>query len=766
MATATMLVLLALTQTGMLASLDHRLTDWRLTIASHPVSDTTIVVEIDSASLAEIGVWPWPRGLHATLLDRLLAAGVDEVAFDIDFSSSSDPFDDALFTAALERAGGYAWLAAFAQTGADGQLYFSRPLPEFAAAADPVLVNVLLDPLTGTAHSLPIAATDAEGTIPALAVQLARVSGPLPDILEIDFSLDLAGLQRVSFTDILYGRVDPAILAGKQIIVGASAIELRDFFTVPRYGVIPGPVLQALTLETLKAGRVLTNLGSLPGTVIVFALVLISLFWLRKARLPVIFVALVAISLIGEALAALAFAQAGLMISTASLHMGLFLLLGLAVADNGYHHLQARRSAQQRLQFMATHDAATGLLSRQGLIELPPHATPQLLVLLQLQATDELRATLGHDVVENVIRQFAHRLSHAGFAEIARTAPSTFALANPDNGDADQMSRIARQLCSSLSGEYHADEHHLHVEIVAGYASGADSRDELLNRAEIALIQARADRVKARGFSPSDQTALDRHRQLDRDLRRALSRNQLRLNFQPQVDLRTRNIIGAEALMRWDHPELGSVSPTEFIPLAEETGLIVELGRWILREACQQAASWPSPITVAVNVSPVQFHQADIAVTVAAALHRSGLPASRLELEITESSRVTDPARVHAVMWQLRKLGVRLAIDDFGTGYSSLSYFRDLPFDLVKIDQSFVRDRTSAADRSLLAAIIDLSAKMDKLTIAEGVEDENAARLLAEMGCTYGQGYYFSRPISGTDLCDLLTQPAQREQTG
>lgn len=753
------LVLLGLTQSGMLASLDRRLDDWRLAAASHPVSETTVVVEIDSRSLAEIGIWPWPRSLHAALLDRLMAAGADEVVFDIDFSSSRDPFDDSQFTAALEQAGGYAWLAAFAQTDADGNLHFSRPLPEFAAAAGSVLVNVLLDPLTATARSLPVAASDEAGTIPALAVQLARVQPPLPEVIEVDFSLDLNGLPRLSFTDVLYGRVDPAMLAGKQIIVGASAIELRDFFTVPRYGVIPGPVLQALALETLKAGRILSNWGNLPGVLIVSALALLLLFRPRGANIPTIFTALALTSLIGEALALMAYVHLDILVSTASLHVGLVILFGLALADNGYNHLLGRRAAQARLRFLATHDAATGLLSQQGLMDLPRTMVPQVLLLLQVQATDELRVTLGHDVVEAVLHQFAHRLQHAGFNEVARTAPATFALLRRDDGDADELTRTAAQLRSTLSGEYHADGHHLHIEVVVGYASGARTRAELLNQAEIALIQARADRLQTRSFSPADQSILDRHRQLDRDLRRALDRNQLRLNFQPQVDLKSRNIIGAEALMRWDHPELGPVSPAEFIPLAEETGLIVDLGRWILYEACQQAAAWPSPITVAVNVSPIQFQHADLARTVSRALHSSGLPASRLELEITESSRVTDPGRVHAVMWQLRDLGVRLAIDDFGTGYSSLSYFRDLPFDLVKIDQSFVRGRTSASDRNLLAAILDLSARMGKLTIAEGVEDEATASLLARMGCTYGQGYYFSRPISDTDMQAILSVP-------
>jgi EAL domain-containing protein (putative c-di-GMP-specific phosphodiesterase class I) len=308
------------------------------------------------------------------------------------------------------------------------------------------------------------------------------------------------------------------------------------------------------------------------------------------------------------------------------------------------------------------------------------------------------------------------------------------------------------------------DGHHLHVDVVAGYASGSRAREDLLNQAGTAVIQARTERVAVRGFSPADQHAMDRHRQLDRDLRQALDRDQLRLIFQPQVDLTTRRIVGAETLMRWEHPRLGLVSPAEFIPVAEETGLILDLGRWVLDQACQQAALWPSPIAVAVNVSPIQFQQDDFVVMVEAALRRSGLPASRLELEITESESVADTALVQTVMWRLQEIGVRLAIDDFGTGYSSLSYFRDLPFETVKIDQSFVRDRTSAEDRKLLAAIVALSSAMGKLTVAEGIEDEGVAIQLAAMGCKFGQGYYFSRPIPSEELSVLLRSEQDRRK--
>lgn len=755
-----LLVVFGLSQTGMLASLDRRLNDWHFASTTTPVSGTTVVVEIDSKSLAEIGVWPWPRSLHARLLDQLMAANVDMVAFDIDFSSASTLFDDAIFAASLEQAGGYAILASFAQTNADGTVTFARPNHQFADLADAALVNVLLDPITGRAHSLPAQASDAQGTIPALAVELARPSFDLPEIIEVDFSLDLAALPRFSFTDVLYGRVDPSELAGKQIIVGASAIELRDFFQVPLHGVIAGPVLQALAVETLKAGRVIVDWGSLPGLGVAAFIAMIMLLRRQRAPIPVLLGILGLSALSGEALAYHAYTELDILVDTGSFHVGLVLLFGLALADDGYRHLQGRRSALQRMQYLASHDAATGLWSRQGLLEQPPPAVPLAMVLLHVPATDELRALLGHDLVQKLLSRFAKRLDHTGFSELARVAGASFAMTRRDDGDADKLAASARHLASTLCGTYDVDGHTLHIDVLAGYSAGTTSRADLLNQAETALIHARSNRLTVRGFSAADQVAMGRRRRLDRDLRQALLRGQLRLIYQPQVDMVSREIIGAETLMRWEHPELGLISPAEFIPLAEETGQIIELGRWIISEACRQAMEWPAPITVAVNVSPIQFQHDDICQAVAAALRNTGLPAHRLELEITESSRVTDPKRVHDVMWRLQKLGIQLSIDDFGTGYSSLGYFRDLPFDTVKIDQSFVRNRTAEQDIALLAAIIELSKKMGKHTVAEGVEDEATARNLAQMGCTYGQGYYFGRPMPHDVLCTRLTETA------
>lgn len=760
---AVLLALLGLGQLGVLGSLDRILVDWRLQASHTPASGDIVVVEIDSQSLADIGVWPWPRTIYADLLDRLMAAGVDEVAFDIDFSSASTPEHDAAFAAALARAGGYAALAAFAQASSTGEGYaFTRPLPILAAEADPVLVNVLVNPENGRVHSVPMLASDEQGPVEAMASRLGRPSAALPAEVGIDFSIDLSGIDRISVTDILAGRVDDDRLAGKQVIVGASAIELRDFFTTPRYGIIAGPLVQALAAETVKAGRLVQRPGPLPAIALLALVGVLLLVSHQRQRILSSVLFMIAVSVAGELFAWRAYLHWTVLLDTATLHSGLLVMFAMVVGDDGYEQLQGRRAALARLRFLATHDASTALLSRNGLLEQPQADEPLAVVALHVRGMEELRALLGHELVEDLLIQVAHRLRHASFRETARIAPATFALVRRDDGDSARLVRTATDLAIGLAGAYVVGEHNLHVEVTAGLAYGLSSRAELLNRAEIAMIQAGIDRVPARSFNLADQQVMERHRRLDRDLRRALALDQLRLIYQPQVELKTRRIVGAETLMRWEHPELGLVSPAEFIPLAEETGLITDLGRWILEEACKQACAWPSPITVAVNVSPIQFQQDDLVQTVEQALATSGLPPERLELEITESSRVIDPQRVRDVMWRLQQLGIRLSIDDFGTGYSSLSYFRDLPFDTVKIDQGFIRDRTSPEDRALVAAIVELADKMGKHTVAEGVEDDATAAMLASIGCTYGQGYHFSRPVPQEKLCEMLKADATR----
>ena len=250
---------------------------------------------------------------------------------------------------------------------------------------------------------------------------------------------------------------------------------------------------------------------------------------------------------------------------------------------------------------------------------------------------------------------------------------------------------------------------------------------------------------------------------LERDMRTALAQDDFRLFYQPLVNLQTRRVTAFEALMRWQHPVRGEVPPAEFIPVAEEMGLIVQLGEWALRQACAEAVGWPDGICVSVNLSPLQFAKGNLVSTVVSALASSGLPGSRLELEITETVLLEKSDRNIMILNQLRKLGVRISMDDFGTGYSSIGYLRSFPFDKIKIDQSFVRDlMVDEGSLAIVRAIAGLGVSFGMTTTAEGVETEEQMRCLSLEGCIEVQGYLYSKPVPANEIMELLESLASR----
>ena len=283
-----------------------------------------------------------------------------------------------------------------------------------------------------------------------------------------------------------------------------------------------------------------------------------------------------------------------------------------------------------------------------------------------------------------------------------------------------------------------------------------DGRDanELLIRADLALYRAKSEgRNGCRYFEPAMEAEVRARHALESNLRLAVARNEFELHYQTQVDIATQQTDGVEALVRWRHPQLGMVRPDQFIHVAEETGLIVPLGTWILRKACSDAAGWPSHISVAVNLSPAQFRRGDLIKTVADALCESGLPPERLQLEITETVLLQKNAENLAVLHELKKLGVSIVLDDFGTGYSSLSYLKMFPFDKIKIDRSFVAEMDDRADcAAIVGCVIALGRSLGMGTVAEGVETAEQVQLLRAAGCREAQGYLFSRPVPAADL--------------
>ncbi len=346
---------------------------------------------------------------------------------------------------------------------------------------------------------------------------------------------------------------------------------------------------------------------------------------------------------------------------------------------------------------------------------------------------------------------------------IAGLGGDEFAILQGGIKQPNDATTLAARIIEIATAPFDLEGHQVVIGVSIGVAiaptDGTDA-DQLLKSADAALHRAKTrGRGSYRFFESEMDTLLQARRALELDLRKALVNGEFELYYQPLVNLEKQEISGFEALIRWNHPERGLVSPLEFIPLAEETALIVPIGEWVLRQACGEAMKWPSQIRIAVNLSPIQFKERNLPQTVMSALAHSGLPAKRLELEITESVLLVNDDSTLETLHQLRNLGVRISMDDFGTGYSSLSYLRSFPFDKIKIDQSFIHDLASNADsKAIIRAVTGLGSGLGMTTLGEGVETQEELEYLKREGCTEAQGYFFSKPRPAQDVFQLLSE--------
>lgn len=426
--------------------------------------------------------------------------------------------------------------------------------------------------------------------------------------------------------------------------------------------------------------------------------------------------------------------------------------------------------AQARAQYLSQHDALTGLPNRNRLRDYLDAklssltADARLTVLyIDLDRFKPVNDTLGHGAGDEVLIGVSQRLKQCirGDDLVARLGGDEFVMVMSRLQNNEDVDKLCTRVVEAISSPFLYEEQQIHIGASIGIAlapSDAVQPNELLRCADIALYQAKADGRGTWRFygSEMDKRLLERRRQED-ELRLAISESQFEVHYQPRYFSDSMRINGAEALLRWRHPTRGLLLPEQFIPLAEETGLIVPLGEWVLRQACNEAMGWTPDLMVAVNLSPVQLRGDGLAGMVKTALQASGLSASRLELEITETALLQENQRTLAVLNELKAIGVRLAMDDFGTGYSSLSNLRRYPFDMIKIDGSFVAGMThSAEDHSIVKALIDLGRGLRMRVTAEGVETpEQLARLLAD-GCSEIQGFHMSRPLPAEELRTLL----------
>jgi len=429
-----------------------------------------------------------------------------------------------------------------------------------------------------------------------------------------------------------------------------------------------------------------------------------------------------------------------------------------------------RKRVEARIAYLAHNDELTDLPNRSSFRQYVQSALANLgdgfnaaLLYLDIDDFKGVNDTLGHVVGDLLLHHIASDLKRAvgkdGF--VARLGGDEFAVVVTNIEAMDEITALTERVQSALYEFHDCGEHRLSADASIGIAiapQDGKTLDELVSNADLALYAAKSEgRRTYRFFKPEMEVALKARHLLGADLKRAVVEHQFDVHFQPLVDLRSDQVVGCEALLRWRHPTRGMVSPAEFVPVAEEIGLIDELGEWVLAESCREAANWPAHMTVAVNVSPIQFRRRTFPLKVVAALGQSGLSAQRLELEITEAVLIRDDDAALAILNELRALGVKIALDDFGTGYSSLSYLHRFPFDKIKIDRSFVATLAEEkASATIVQAVVSIAAAGDKITLAEGVETVQQRELLKRLGCQQMQGYLFSRPLPSAQLHELL----------
>ncbi|MBN9307079.1 MAG: hypothetical protein BGO82_07085 [Devosia sp. 67-54] len=448
------------------------------------------------------------------------------------------------------------------------------------------------------------------------------------------------------------------------------------------------------------------------------------------------------------------------------------------MADGGFvsthEDITEQRQQEARIQHLARHDALTELPNRAQFLDEMAASEASIdrgekvaVLCIDLDHFKSVNDTLGHAIGDKLLKQASARLwgTTRETDIIARLGGDEFSLLLRPIDKPSDAAMVAERIVKAMASPFNIDGHQIAIGASVGIAvapADGETTDVLMKNADMALYRAKSEGRSTYHFFEKDMdAAIQKRRMIEANLRAALAARELRLVFQPLVGLKENRVTCCEALLRWTHAG-EAISPAEFIPIAEETGLIVPIGEWVLREACAAAVHWPSKARVAVNLSPVQFKNKRLFETIHGILAETGLPPTRLELEITESLLLNDNEQTLHTLHRLRAIGVRISMDDFGTGYSSLSYLRAFPFDKIKIDRSFMRDLESRGDSlAIIKAVIGLGHSLGMSTTAEGVETEEQLQAVREQGCNEVQGFLFSPPLEPGEVLALLTREAE-----
>jgi EAL domain-containing protein (putative c-di-GMP-specific phosphodiesterase class I)/CHASE2 domain-containing sensor protein len=722
---------LALLATDAGDGLDQALINARAAWGQRPASGEVHIVQIDERSMAAFRQWPWPRHIHAAAVDRLRESKAALIAFDVDFSSPSQPLEDAALAEALRRAGGSVVLPTFRRSGGPD----AAPIPIFAAQSFLATANVFTQ-ADGELRQMPFGIEVGGAPRPSLASMIAERPGGAGELFAIDRSIDPATIPRYSMVDVVAGRVPAAELAGKRILIGMTAIEGGDRYTVARHGLLPGVVVQALAAETLLHGTPPRPAGG--GWALALAL-LAAAGGLRMRRPRGLGLVLTAGT---SAILLLPIAAERLLGLDLTIAPALASLL-VAGAAGGIGLAASLRRANSLV------DAATGLPNLAAL-ERDCAAAPAITIAFaRIDDFAGLLSALGGGGAAQLVRGVADRLVlGASAARIYRIDEAGLAWIEP--ADAELADRFDG-LDAVMRAPFVAGRK-IEVRTHFGAASGPGaSARQLCADAGLAALHAAEAGRSWQIFSPSDLEQANWRVSLLAELDSALAGGELWNAYQPKLDLRTGRIVAVEALVRWDHPERGTLAPDSFIPLVEQHGRAADLTLHVMAQALAEAAGWRDsgcPLGVAVNISATLLHDPAFAHRLEQLLRASGFPADQVTLEVTESAAMADPDAAVVALQRWRALGVGVSIDDYGTGQSSLSYLQKMPATELKIDRIFIA--AMAADPRnliLVRSTIAMAHELGLEVVAEGVEDEATLDLLRDMCCDVVQGYFVSRPI-------------------
>lgn len=739
---------LAMISTGAGFSLEEQFRIFRDGFRARPASGQVHIIEIDAKSIATLQSWPWSRQLHGELLDKLDAAGVTMVAFDVDFSSPSQPEGDLAFAKAIRNFNGTVVLPTFRQAASGTTVNQVENLPIKPLAAHSFLgsVNVFPDP-DGQMRNYSYGTVTNGIARPSLGAIISGAANEVNAQFRIDSAVEPATIPRHSFADVLAGRVTRADLANANIVVGATAIELGDRYATPRHGVLPGVVIQAMAAETLIAGSMNPSAGPWP-----LLLLTAMIGWqqrkLRKtprrvATALVTFAIIMIVSFVAEARHVASFSVMPAMM------MGFVLLAALETID------LVRRFQRSRLV-----DSETELPNERALLLRRDISGRVVMVVAHLRQFGEITSVLSADDRTALIVRASDRLTlGADGTQIHLLGAGILGWARAgeiDDHTIEQVDALARL----FGGAIEVGGRNLLITPAFGVASGdASDLSRLVSRARLASERAAASGQRWMIHNSSLETETDRALLLMADIDAALASGDIWAAYQPKWSAQEQRIAGSEALVRWRHPVLGPIPPDEFIPLLEANDKLRELTLMMLSQCLDDLAGWTAlglDIGVAVNISAPLLDDPQFVEQIAERIIAAPVAGSKLTLEVTESATVSSAEAVIAALNRLRTLGLRVSIDDYGTGQSTLTYLKSFPADELKIDKSFIsRMLESQGDQAMVRSTIALAHELGFKVVAEGVEDGECLEKLVEFGCDTMQGWHIGKPVPIADFIAL-----------